>query len=614
MIVDCRSKVLRKNHTACKPARMLFLDCETKPSRKGRVEYHKMRMAWTLFWQPRQQKLADTETWTFHTKVYLLMKYIEGLSYPKTTLYVFAHNAFFDLQSSEFYYFFSKWGWKLKFTYEQGQTYILVIQKEKCTIKVISTTNYFSASVKELGVLLGLPKRTTNPLTASFQELKAYCHRDVEIIFKAMQFYLEFITKHNLGRFSMTKSSQAFNAYRHRFMSAKIWIHTTDPVKKLERSAYMGGRVECFRLGKQKRGPFASLDVNSMYPFIMRNNLLPCKLTDYQEDVPLRAVKEILKNRCVVAEITVSTKIPVFAVKREKKIIYPIGEFRCFVNTPGLQFAIKRGQLKAVHKLASYKQANLFADYVDFFYGLKQQYEKEDNGIMRTLSKYLLNTLYGKFAQRLTYESKESSDSPDDYFRIDTWDLVTGEKEITYKMFNTLVTIQGQGEGKNTLVAISSHITEYARFYLWEIIEQVGLENTLYCDTDSIKIKERHISKLDSLIDPERLGALKLEKVFKEFQIWGPKSYRADGITTLKGVPKRSEIIGPMLFRYPCFTKQTTHMREGVKRDFMVRYVDKQITSNYDKGVVHPDGSITPFVLSIPLKPALPLSPVPSSV
>ncbi|GAI05867.1 unnamed protein product, partial [marine sediment metagenome] len=73
-------------------------------------------------------------------------------------LVVFAHNIGFDLQASGFYKHMAHWGWKLTFIYEKGLTFLLIIHKGERVIKLVSTTNFYNASVKDLGELIKLPK------------------------------------------------------------------------------------------------------------------------------------------------------------------------------------------------------------------------------------------------------------------------------------------------------------------------------------------------------------------------------------------------------------------------------------------------------------------------
>ncbi|GAH84904.1 unnamed protein product, partial [marine sediment metagenome] len=213
------------------------------------------------------------------------------------------HNVFFDMQASGFYQHFTQRGWQLKFYYDKGLTYILKCRKGKSTITVISSTNWFDFSLARLGAALGYPKSDIDFKVATSEELKAYCKVDVEILVKALNVYIDFILLHDLGRFSLTKASQAFTAYRHRFMPRQILIHSEQEVINLEREAYIGGRCECFQIGKISGGPFVTLDVNSMYPYVMKEQKYPWKLAGYYENKRPEFFTSKLINLLIIAAI-----------------------------------------------------------------------------------------------------------------------------------------------------------------------------------------------------------------------------------------------------------------------------------------------------------------------
>jgi hypothetical protein len=577
---------------------MVFLDTETKKLIEGDLERHRMDIGWSCYWRRRGGGEKDTETWKFWEGTYPLCKYIDSLAHQKESLWIFAHNAFFDLQVSDFFYYFTKWGWVLDFVFDKGLTYILVIHKEKRSIRVVSTTNYFDTSVKELGKLTGLEKLEANFDSISRDDLSAYCRRDVEIIKRATTLYFEFIKANDLGRFSLTRASQAFNAYRHRFMNTRIYIHTNEKATALERSAYMGGRVECFRFGEQKGGPFLSLDVNSMFPYIMKNVPLPIRLIDYRSNPPLDIVEKGLNKFCMVAHVMLDTKEPLYAVRRHFKVIFPTGRFNAYVCTPLLTEAMKRGHLLKIHHLSAYEQGSLFGEYVDFFYALKQKYKEEGNAILERTAKIFLNSLYGKFAQWSSLEERIEDKTCDGYYRLETVDLVTGDTEIEYKLFNTIVRQQGKEPARNSLIAISAHITEWARFLLWQIIEGTGRDRVLYCDTDSIKMRKRDFPFVQYPVDEQRLGALRREEEFNEFTIWGAKNYITENERKIKGIPRTAEEIDEFTFKYASFPKQATHMRMRIMRHHIVEQMIKEAFPKYDKGDILSDGSTRPYVLN----------------
>lgn len=610
---DFHQRLLRKSHRKTLPSRLIFLDTEANRLLLEDREIHSMKIAWTCYYQRGPNRKADSESWRFWEKQYPLWKYIEDLTREKTGLYVVGHNIFYDLQVSGFFRYFTRSGWVLNFIYDKGLTYILVVKKRKRTLRLISTTNYFDISLKKLGDMVGLPKLDVDFDDVSDDQLKTYCHRDVEIIKVAMVQYLDFIESNDLGKFSLTKSSQSFAAYRHRFMDVKINLHSYPVVIDLESKAYIGARCECFRLGIQDGGPFVSLDINSEYPFVMKAQRYPCRLVNFRIDPPLDLVNEILLKFACVAEVHLDTDTPIYAVRQNNMVVFPVGCFKTFLCTGGLLEAARRGHLKRVYALAIYEKADLFSRYVDFFYNLRMKSKKAKNPAYVKMLKFFLNSLYGKWAQWQP-ETVETEDITfEGYYRMETLDLLTGRTEMEYKLLNKVVRQIGRDPGRNSFIAISAHITEYGRLLLWRIIEEIGPENVLYCDTDSIKIKERDLKKVRYGQHPTRLGALKVDERFEYFDIRGAKNYVTDKGRHIKGIPLKAKEVEPFRYSYPSFLSQTAHLEMKVDMGVVVKYVERFSPRKYLKGEVAPDGTISPFRLSEPETPYEPPPPLSAS-
>lgn len=582
------------------PRRVIYFDTETKQKRVDNIERHRMKMAWTCLSKYTSQGVLERDVWTFFETSIDLCEYFEKTAVDKRPMFLMGHNVFFDLQSSDFFHYFTKWGWILDFYYDSGLTYILALRKGRKTIKCLSTTNWFDGSLKVLGEMIGLPKLDVDFEESTLEELKTYCKRDVEIIKAAMEQYYQLIIDNDLGRFSMTKASQAFNAYRHRFMINPIYIHNEDEIKDFERQAYMGGRVECFKIGKIKGGPFLSLDVNSMYPFIMKNYDMPYELVNYHEDLDLPYVTDILKSFCVVAEVDVKTDLPIYAYKYNDKLTFPIGSFRCFLCTEGLKEALKRGQILKIHRASIYRKARLFEKYVDNLYDLRRYYKESKQDVMVKLCKYLLNSLYGKFGQQIKKTKEEVDITFDGYWRMEGVDLVKQCAVIEYKMLNKYVIEDGLREGPKSFPAISAHITEAGRMLLWDIMERSNWSKVLYCDTDSIKIRKKDLKGVNYPLDDKTLGALKIEEETKKLTLIAPKAYTTENETKMKGIPKVAKYIGNNDFSYQSFLRQKIHMRKEITRYYMVRDTIKHLNEIYDKGLVDTKGNVSPYSFSLP--------------
>lgn len=617
MIRDFKSRKIPELSSKGRPARLLFLDTETKTKKvikdksgqyrlsnwsEGEFDerdkesiLHRFDLGWSCFERYSVDKGFSKAEWQLWHSSKLLCEYLQAKTRVKEPLFVFAHNIFFDLQAGDFFYWFTRWGWVLDFVYDKGTTYILVIHKEGKTIKCISTTNYFPFTLERLGHFLGLPKLDIDFVKSLRSEGVRYCWRDTEIVKKAIEYYIGFLDKYDLGKFSLARPSQALTAYRYRFMTTPIYRHREEDIMELERGSYFGGRVECGFIGDLPRGEYISLDVNSMYPYVMKRYKFPTKLVDYRTQVTIREIPEILKTFAVVARVLICTDSPLYPVRRKGKLVFPTGDFETVLCSGSLLEAYKRGHLRCIIEMSAYDKGDIFKEYVSFFIRLKERYSREGSLILREITKDFLNHLYGKFAQQKDVVEEIEDITYNGYWREEVLDLVTGRSEVTTKLFNKQITTFGKAPTTSYFVAIAAHITDYARLHLYQMMETVGLDRVLYVDTDSIKIRKEDLPKLAKYIDPVRLGKLKIEDEFTEFSIYGAKYYITEKGKKIKGIPLKAEYLGDKKYRYTQFGKQTTHLRASVTRFFITKSVTKSVPSYYDKGKVLKDGRVIPL-------------------
>lgn len=265
------------------PGVWLFTDTETKVKSTDGIDKHHFHLGWVFLcqkgWETDSKYQSD---WFFESEVTYL-HFIQKMACHHGQVTLCGHNVFFDLQAAGFFVHFKRWGWKLEFLYDKGMIFILKVVKDLSSITILSATNWFDCSLAELGGMIKIVKGKVDFDKVSDKQLKNYCYRDTQIVMESMRHYLKFIRDNDLGRFCLTKSSQAFTAYRRRFMTAKIYLHNDDGIHDLERSAYMGGRTEAFCVGPVKGKQFVTLDVNGMYPYVMQKYRYPSKLAGYLE-------------------------------------------------------------------------------------------------------------------------------------------------------------------------------------------------------------------------------------------------------------------------------------------------------------------------------------------
>ncbi len=593
--MDIDFTLIKKLSGKERPGKILIFDTETKVQSRGKYEKQVFRMGWFFKGQYDSTNGLSKGKYIYFTKKEKALLFIEENAVDKRKLYVMAHNIFFDLQAMGAFRYFSTQGWQVSFLYDKGLTYILTIKKGLKVICFVSTTNFFDASLKSLGETVGLPKLEVDFIKDSTDTIKDYCKRDVEILVIAVSKYLQFIDVHKMGRFALTKSSQAFNAFRANFLKNPIFHHEEEKIIELERAAYMGGRTEAFVIGQLPKRKYISLDVNSMYPFVMKNYEYPIKITDMQYNIPVKKLATICEQYAVIANVSLNTEYNFSAMRYKNKIVFPIGSFDNVLCTESLRFAIINDLIKDVREVLIYKKEDIFTGFVDYFYDLKAQYKRDKNAVYLKLTKLILNSLYGKFGQLNTIEERLYTRTGNDYYRKELH-IIPENKTITVtKLLNTEIVETGEEVGKYSAIAIPAHITDNARMYLYSLMTKIGMDKVLYCDTDSIKCEERYIEPLEPYIDNNELGKLSIENRFDRFAIYGCKDYVEGNKVKIKGIPKSAKKLREGVYEYDQFLRQPSHLRAQEIDAYMLKRTIKTCRRKYDKGIVTESGRVIPY-------------------
>jgi len=600
MKVDRRAHILRGNRTSGYPRNMVFFDVEARPE-KGKVKNYHEPYLWVGFWYYVQsgKNRRPSDEWIFANNPEEFWSWVNSRVSRKEKLYMFAHNPTYDMVTGVGFKSLRKFGFNLHRIYNENRTFIARFKSDNRSIVILNVGNFYRGSVADIGKAFGIPKLKLEYENPDFEEAVVYCKRDVEIIAKAMLAWIGFCKENDLGQFGLTAPKQSFNAFRHRFMKHKIYIHDNERAVNLERESYSGGRTEAFFIGSLKGRKVVTLDVNSMYPAVMRCEKYPTKLVTIRRDLSPEGLEFSLKNYLVCARVRVRVGIPCVVWKGKGGTIFPVGEFVTTLTTPEIQLAFSFGEVLSVEECAFYEHAPIFADFVEFFYNARLQAKSEGNKSKDLLFKLILNSLYGKFGQKSgIWEVVDYTDS--DEVSYDKIFSLSEGKWITIKQFAGVVIERvDEKESYNSFPAIASHVTGYARRKLFEYILKAGLENVYYCDTDSLFVNEKGLENLKDFLDDRELGYLKNEGEKEDLVIYAPKDYEWKGGEKHKGIPKNAERIGENSWKFTQFPGLSTLIREGNIDEYFTIETTKKLHREYDKGWVTESGRVVPFEMKV---------------
>lgn len=615
---------LKLNHSNATPRFIISFDCETMPEQgvDDRHSKHRFRLATATDVELRKGRPQKRNRHEFTDKK-RLWNYIAKRTSCEYTTWLVGHNVLFDLVVSGFPQqlmesaFYVDWPRFVR-TRENNneddahsvglcciESPPTIIALRCCQtggrLVVVDSLNWFPVPLSDLGHATGLPKLPMPDFTAGDDQWFAYCQRDSDIVLETFVNLIDWVKENECGMFRYTASSQAMAAYRHRFMQRQILIHDNADAKHLERAAYFGGRTEVFRKGEFKT-MIHQLDVNSLFPSIMKTATFPCRLDRFDTD---RQLSNDLPSICwadSVAEVELFTMSPIFPCRRDGVAIYPIGRFTTTLCGHELHYAAEHNYIKRVGKWCQYQCADLFSLWVTELWGLRQRYKSDGNHLYEQFAKRLLNSLYGKFGQR----APGWLNVPGDISAL-PWSRWITNGDLPNEVVNMRSigwTVQRQTnreEIDGSFVAISAFVTAAARMYMNAIRWSAGERDCYYQGVDSVMITDAGLERITAagFIGENELGKLRLQCSTNDGEIIGCADYRLGEKIVIAGRAMKvaRDADGELLQRK---FSATADLFSSVPIDHVSEVLEPWTRAGmYKKGDIDADGWVHPYILGI---------------
>ncbi len=593
---------IKENKVTEFPQHLIFYDTETLSIKLPRHRIrHDLRLGVACYWRRADTHNKERLEYLNFTTREMFWRWVFDKVHPGWRIMIVAHNAPFDMGVVAGWRALEDEGYIPKKIILDFHCNIWKFRKDKCSLTFVDNMNWHATSLEALGDSIGIPKLKIPGPGDDLSLWFKYCRRDVDVLLRTWKVWYDFLDKYDLGSFGLTMASQSFNAYRHKFMRVPIAVHASNKAVCIERESYRGGRNECFSIGHFQHRNFYLLDVNSMYPYVMHRYAYPVNLVSTGKSLSISRLAEILRTHAVVACVFLNTVENVYGIKRNGKLLFPVGRFWATLTTQELDRALSRNELLFVADYCVYERAYIFKDFVEFFYAARKRFETAGNGAFAYLTKRMLNSLYGKFGQRSQDWEYVTDDPATDYAVWQEYHYQE-HKTYTYRCINHRVErCVGLKEGFNSLVAIASEVTANARLTLHSLILEATRGHVWYVDTDSLIVDKKGYDLLRSHIDQDKLGALKLEKMTHDLVIHNLKDYSFGGKIKIKGISSKAEMISYNQFKQWQSRGIKSGLRDGDINVTIWQEITKTLTRRYNKGIVHRDGLVSPFTLSEPM-------------
>jgi DNA polymerase type B, organellar and viral len=560
-----------------------------------------------------------------------ILRFTDGLQFlewmvehtgPRHTVWVVGHNVLFDFKIAGFREAFKRAelvpdrprGKRSKSDIaEQKPKYdgLFSANRQSCVLAlravktggriiVVDSLNWFACPLSHIAEQLDTSKLPIDFDDCTESELFDYCERDTEIVLDAFIGLVNWVRSNDLGVFRYTSASQAMSAFRHRMMPQRVYFHKLQPVKRLERAAFFGGRTEVFRMGEINDIVY-KLDVSSLFPSVMEKHSFPYTVESYEMREEYQPHFPYPKFDDIVAEVAIDTDDAIYPCKVEHRTIYPTGPFRTVLCGPELAHALAAGRVRGVRSWARYKLENLFSDYVQKIWQMRIENERNGNKLYATLCKKLLVSLHGKFGQRpeewVSCPDEKAVDVFSSWSRLNMRTMeYTEYRSVGYETQRKVSAV----ERFSTFCPIPAYTTAYARLRMNYLRAVAGRDNVYYQGIDSLIVSRAGLDRLDSAgeVHDRRLGYLRLEQSSNYGEIRGCGDYTLGSKHTVMGRSSTATMDEHGEFTQRQFEGVNSLFDFNINPDIVEVERKWKSSGQYSKGIVGQDGWVTPLTVS----------------
>ena len=409
-------------------------------------------------------------------------------------------------------------GWKVKAATSGSSLIIVHVTRGKNSWHFVDSLWLLKDKLSNIAKWLGMEKATPKDSDgneiegkelelwfrdAPLYELRRYNEVDCIVLYCAIRMFED--TLYGLGgQLKMTQASCAMELFRRRFLQRDI--QTNAWVNSIARESYFASRVEV--LSRECHDAWY-YDVNSSFPYAMTFPI-PGDLIGTSNQLPDHGIYiadvDILVPECY---------LPPIPTRLNDRLFFPTGKWSGWLSSIDIVLLQEQGGKILKHRESLRFEERLDCrDYARTLYELRARSE----GFLGIACKFLLNSLYGKFAE-CEYKSSLEINPPSP----------RGEDEGWKMLFPGAFLVERKVPIPHMHVPISSHITAIARRTLYHYMSYSP--ELHYCDTDGFS------STVPLQSYEGKLGYLKLEKKIESGRFVSQKTYNlktSDGKDVVK--------------------------------------------------------------------------------
>lgn len=546
------------------PQRYIVLDTETTSepiAAKVPTERLTFRLGCTLTVDPVTFEDDDPHYFEF-TERDDFRHLVMGSKKGNQTIYVFAHNMGFDSRIVGMWVMLVEGHLSLlpppdmpgagryKEPLMVTDEYIFIVRtwrRDGQQIVWMDSVQWMKESLESIGEKIRVPKMMQPDADAPDSAWMRYCRGDVDTLHAALQRLWGLLIRHGIDDWDYTPAALSRRFYRMRFERKRIKIPDDPKILVMDRLAYFGGLLECYRVGRIDE-PIYQVDINSLYPHVMSQNHFPCEVRDHGDNEGKPNPPDGWRPDESTAEVWIESADDPYPVRGSDQTYYCRGRLRTVLCGPELQRAWERGHIIRIGRWVHYRTEDLFGPWAAYWRKSREYAQSRGDKFADGIIKSLMNALHGKFGQQTGSWEWIGKLSPSNVNAMGKAYSASFRKDVDVRIINGEHWQRSKEvEDGQSFVPIAAWTASYGREYMRWLIETTGVQHVLYVATDSLIVTQDGYNALarHGMIEPGTMGKFKVEGSYQRGAIWNVNQIDLDTSKRRSGVRKGSREIEP---------------------------------------------------------------------
>jgi hypothetical protein len=552
---------IRQNHAAHVPRRVMVFDTEARRliTTTGEVQTWRCGVVVYCRWTNKGVLHKDT---VYYTDAATMWKEMVAFTRPKQRTVAYAHNLPYDLRVGNAFVHLPAAGARLAAIRLASQGAWSRWDCQGRTLILADSASLFPCPLATLAKTIGAQK-TPLPDGDSPAEWERHCRRDAEILAAIIVQYMEWLRTGVAGNWQLTGAGQSWAHWRHSFYDKPVFVHSDDGALAAEREAMYAGRAEAWQWGLRPKEDAYEWDWQNAYPRIVRDVPMPTKYVGTSVGGPVSQLWAMAHRGTVLADVTVTTELPLVPTRHEGRIMWPVGTFRSTLWDPEVRLLYEYGATVKVHRIWMYRSTDALKAWgTEMLDGLSGRRPAEV-GWQLILYKHWSRALIGRFATQYQNWEPFGHEVRPDVKAGHFYDADADTLSEFIQVGNDVHTLAGVVESDDSCPQITSYVMSVARAKLWDAMHAVGTEHVLYVDTDSLVLTRAGHRRMQQLIAKGLFPGLRLKSEHRGVEIFGPRAAVFGDTVKMSGIPRNAQRTDDDAWVGEIWTQLDTAIRTG---------------------------------------------------